>query len=686
MPRKYLEGLNEQQLEAVTHTGGPLLVEAGPGSGKTRALTSRIARLTDDGIPPDGVLAIAFTNKAADEMRNRLSGLLTRRDAEAVWCSTFHSACAKILRSDIEMLGRARRFEIIDAGAGTRTLREVIKDLGYDQHRYPPAAMRAAISAAKNNNRTAEQAAEAAEAAAAAADPKADRARVVAQVYSQYQTRLIRAGCVDFDDLLMLTLQILKEHPDAQKRWQDRFAHVLIDEYQDTNLVQNDIAVRLTAVSHALTAVGDSDQGIYSFRGADTRNILDLSGHFPDLRIVRLERNYRSSGNIVAASGSVISHNTRRHPKALWTALKAGPVLGRINAADENDEAERIAASLTERFTQAAAGWDDMAVLYRVNAQSRPLERALSDHGVPFRVLSGVSFYERREVKDALAYLRVIESPADDESLLRAVRSPSRAVGPKTISQIDTHARRCAMTTLEALRDHRNISLWHKAADGIREFLATYDAAVVCTTPAEALVEVIERSGMRALLRAEDTPESLDRLANLTELTGAAAQHQTIQEFLNEADRVAAAAKDTERAEPTVKLVTLHSSKGLEFSDVYIAGFEEGLLPLRLSEEVRAELEEERRLVYVGMTRAKNLLTLSCARSRSLYNETSARAPSRFLAEIPADLVEPSAAAASGLNDSSSLPTSETHPTRPHDPHRRTADPAWRPVPPSRLG
>ena len=661
MVETYLDGLNEQQLEAVTYTSGPLLVEAGPGSGKTRVLTSRVAHLVATGTPPEAILAIAFTNKAANEMRSRLLRLLPHRSKE-IWCSTFHSACSKILRSDMPLLGRPARFEILDAAACTRLLREVVKDLGYDQHLYTPAAMRSAISAAKNNNRTPEAAAAAAAEVSAGGDPKGDRAQTVARIYAQYQIRLIRSGCVDFDDLLMLTLQLLTEHPDALRRWQDRFSHVLIDEYQDTNLVQNSIALALTDTSRALTAVGDSDQGIYSFRGADTRNILELSRHFPDLRVVRLERNYRSSAKIVDACTAMIAHNTKRNPKALWTAREPGAALTHIEATDETNEAEIVAASVTERRATAAASWDDMAVLYRVNAQSRPLELALSQQDVPFTVLGGVSFYERREVKDALAYLRIIDNPDDDESLLRALRSPSRAIGPKTISQIDAHARSRCLSTFEALHEHRNIKLWFKAADGIREFLATYAAAAAHTVPAEALREVVERSGMRALLQAEDTPESLDRLANLTELIGAASQHLTIADFLHEADEVAAAAVRSEDKEPTVKLVTLHSSKGLEFSDVYIVGCEEGLMPLRFSEEIRADVEEERRLAYVGMTRAKNRLTLSSVKTRSLYNETTSRTPSRFLSEVPSALIETTRP---NLNDATSIPAPQHQPASP---------------------
>ena len=643
MDATYLAGLNEPQIEAVTHSGGPLLVEAGPGSGKTRVLACRVARLIDTGMPAGRILAITFTNKAANEMRSRIEHLLSGRAAAMVGASTFHSACVKVLRSDIALVRPHQDFKIIDTGQVTKMLRSVIQDLGYDAETNPPAKVRARISAAKNRYRSPEQIEQAGLEADACGDPNAGDIILSAEVYAEYDQRLIRAGCVDFDDLLMLTLRVFKEHPDALNRWRGRYEHLLVDEYQDTNLVQNEIALLLTARHRQLTAVGDSDQGIYAFRGADTRNILQLQDHFEDLRIVHLGRNYRSTANIVAAASAVVAHNQDRRDKRLWTSRPAGPAIQRYTAADETDEAAWVVASIAARRQQREADWGDTAILYRVNAQSRPLEHCLAAAGVPYRMLSGPSFYERKEIADALAYLRAIADPDDGTSVRRALRNPSRYVGAKTIAQIEDYARNGGLSILQALREHRNLRLWHKAAQGISEFLATLAAAAAANDPYGALGAIIERSGMRKRLIAEGTDEALDRLANLTELQGAARGHDTLEEFLAEIARVVASADSDADTDDAVSLSTLHSAKGLEFQDVYIVGLEEGLLPHRLAASSRTHIEEERRLAYVGMTRAMDRLAVSCATVRRLYDDQASNLPSRFLAEIPEHLLAPPA-------------------------------------------
>ena len=638
MTATYLQGLNKPQTEAVLYDDGPLLVEAGPGSGKTRMLTCRIARLIDTGISPRRILAITFTNKAAEEMHSRLEQLLPGQAASRVSASTFHSACVKVLRSDIGLVRPHDTFDIIDASDTTRLLRSVIEDIGGDPEKYPPTRAKALISAAKNSNRVPGDLEREAKVRRSENRTLADEMEFCAAVYREYERRMVKNAHVDFDDLLVLTLRLLANHSEALDKWRDRYDHLLVDEYQDTNLVQNEIAILLTAKNRQITAVGDSDQGIYSFRGADTRNILQLQDHFEGLRVVHLGRNYRSTGNIVEAASAVIANNNARRDKRLWTKRPQGEPVVLFDAADEEDEAEWVVDGIIARERSGETEWPDTAVLFRVNAQSRPLEHSLSEANVPYKLVSGPSFYERREVVDALSYLRVALDPTDTDSVRRALRSPSRGVGAKTMAKIEGHARTNGLTLMGALRQHRRIRLWSVAAKGVAEFVETIEAVSCASSPEKALHEATERSGIRARLRAEGTDEALDRLANLDELIGAAAEHDSVDEFLAEVAEVVASGDRGSRG-PAVTLSTLHSAKGLEFKDVYMVGVEEGLLPHRHSMGDSAKVEEERRLAYVGMTRAMDRLALSCAQSRRLYNNEAENPPSRFLGEVPSHLL-----------------------------------------------
>ena len=639
MTLPYLRGLDEQQLEAVEYDDGPLLVEAGPGSGKTRVLTCRVARLIDDGIAAHRVLAITFTNKAATEVCSRLERLLPGDASSAVNASTFHSACVRMLRADIGLVRPHEAFDIVDSAKATTLLRSVLDDLRYDTDEFPPNRAKALISYAKNRNLTPDDVKR-----VATSDEDAD-GRLKAlyrhiKMYREYERRLVESEGVDFDDLLMLTLRLLLEHPRALSRWRARWDHLLVDEYQDTNLVQNNIAILLSSESREITVVGDSDQGIYAFRGADIRNILQLEDHFDDLRIVNLERNYRSTSNIVEAASSVVSNNRGRRDKRLWTRRPSGALLKCLAVDNERAEADQVAEEIIDRHSggRAAVGWGDVAVLFRVNAQSRPLEHSFSEAKSPYRLASGPSFYERREVADAVAYLRAIVDPTDTDSVKRALRSPMRGVGRKTLATIEAYARGNGLNLMSALLEHRQMGLWRVATRGISEFLGTLDAASAATTPGLSVQEIVSRSGMQRRLVAEGTDEALDRLSNLRELEGSARGHTSIQEFLDEIDAVMASGGDDDDR-PAVTLSTLHGAKGLEFKHVYIVGMEEGLLPHRLSVDDPEQVEEERRLAYVGMTRAMDHLVLTRAESRCLSGDEAENTPSRFIAEIPSHLL-----------------------------------------------
>jgi DNA helicase-2/ATP-dependent DNA helicase PcrA len=625
-----LEGLNPAQYDAVIHKGGPLLIVAGAGSGKTRVLTHRIAHLIDEeGLSPFEVLAITFTNKAAGEMKERV-GRLVGPVAQKMWVSTFHSACVRILRRDADRIGFPSRFSIYDQADAVRLCGYVIRDQRLDSKRFPPRSIQATISALKNDNVTA------ADYAARASQIFEKR---IADIFVEYQRRLAAAGAMDFDDLLQRTVELLRDNDDVLARWRGRFGHVLVDEFQDTNRVQNELVILLGKEHRQVTAVGDQDQSIFAFRGADMRNIAEFEEAFPDTTIIVLEQNYRSTQNILDAANAVIAKNVARKPKDLWTDQGAGPQIVRYHADDEADEAQYVANSLARLHDDEQMRWSDMAVFYRTNAQSRVLEEFLVRVGIPYKVIGGTRFYDRREIKDAMAYLKAIVNPVDEVAVKRVLNVPKRGVGDSSMAKIDAFASAHGLTFVDALRRHGDAGVTGRAPAGIDRFLELLDSVAALDTDAATIIEEsLERSGYLDDLRAEASIESEGRLENLSELIGMAREYESIDEFLEQVSLVADT-DDLDDEDSTVTLMTLHSAKGLEYPVVFLIGMEDGVFPHIRSLGEPDELEEERRLAYVGITRAMSQLTLTSAWSRMLHGSTQYNPPSRFLSEIPSELV-----------------------------------------------
>ncbi|MEY2447315.1 MAG: ATP-dependent helicase UvrD/PcrA [Acidimicrobiaceae bacterium] len=627
-----LHSLNPVQREAVTHHDGPLLVVAGAGSGKTRVLTHRIAHLIQDhGISPFEILAITFTNKAAAEMKTRV-GALVGPVAEKMWVSTFHSACVRILRRDAAKLEYPSSFTIYDQADAVRLTSYVIRDLGLDPKKFPPRSVHAAISMAKNDN--------------VAAGAFRERAgaifeRKIADVYVEYQQRLLKAGAMDFDDLLMITARLFREHPDVLDHYRRRFKHVLVDEYQDTNKVQNELVIQLAGEHRNICVVGDSDQSVYRFRGADIRNILEFEEAFPDTTVIVLEQNYRSTQTILDAANAVIANNFGRKPKELWTESGAGQAIVRYHADDETDESQWVAHEIS-RLHDEGERWGDAAVFYRTNAMSRVIEDQLMRLGIPYKVVGGTRFYDRREVKDALAYMRSVVNPLDEVSLKRVINMPKRGVGDSTIGKLDAWAAAHGVAFVEALRRADDAGVKGPAVKGIAEFLELLDELneTLVEGPGRLLELILERTGYVAELQAEHSIESEGRLENLAELVGVARDFEEVNEFLEQVSLIADTDDLPEGADDTsVVLMTLHAAKGLEFPSVFLVGMEDGVFPHLRSLGEPAELEEERRLAYVGITRARERLYLTNTWSRMLYGSTQYNPPSRFLDEIPAELL-----------------------------------------------
>ena len=631
-----LDGLNPDQLDAVVHRGGPLLVVAGAGSGKTRVLTHRIAHLIDEGVHPMQILAITFTNKAAGEMRERVAALVGPV-AMKMWVSTFHAACVRILRANGDRLGYPRTFSIYDQSDAQRLTGYVIRDLGLDAKRFTPRGVHGIVSLWKNELVTPD------EAAAKAGDIFQ---RKHAEVYREYQLRLHRAGAMDFDDLLMKTIELFREHPDVLQSYQDRFKHVLIDEYQDTNVAQNELAVLLAKQSGEITCVGDSDQSIYAFRGADVRNINQLEDSFEDLTTIVLDQNYRSTQVILDAANAVIAHNGSRVPKRLWSELGSGDRIVRYHADDEHDEGQWVARSIHTLHEHDGQRWRDVAVFYRTNAQSRVLEESMMRLGIPYKVVGGTRFYDRREIKDAMAYLRAVVNPADEVSVKRVLNVPKRGVGDTSVAKLDALAASAGISFTEAMRNAKAAGLTGPAVRGVEVFLRLLDDLTAMVgdagehgaSPADVIQNALEISGYLGELEAEGSVESAGRIENLGELVGSAREFTRIDEFMEQVSLVA----DTDDLDDDdrVMMMTLHAAKGLEFPNVFLLGLEEGVFPHTRALTEPKELEEERRLAYVGITRAQRKLHLTHAWSRSLFGNTQYNPPSRFLDEIPAELVD----------------------------------------------
>jgi len=640
----FLAGLNPQQCEAVAHVEGPLLLLAGAGSGKTRVITHRIAHLIDHHrIPPPAILAVTFTNKAADEMRQRVNKLLglTSPSQLAAVC-TFHAFCVRLLRRDGDALaeirnGFTRQFTIYDDDDQLALIKSIYKQLGLDEKFMPYRAALSRISHGKNHRQLPQEWYQ------SATDPQMLR---LAKIYELYEERLRQANALDFDDLLLECVRLLRHDDALRQLYNRRYEFVMIDEYQDTNRSQYELMRLLTEMRHNICVVGDEDQSIYGWRGADIRNILDFQRDFPDAKVIRLEQNYRSTKNILDAASAVVANNKQRMGKWLWTNSGAGAKIGYYEAPDGENEALFIADTI-ERLLADNPG-ERIAVLYRTNFQSRQIEEALRRYGRKYSIVGGFSFYQRAEVKDLLAYLKVALSPQDSLSLLRIINTPARGIGKGTIEQIERYA-------LE-----HSLSLWHalprileekilpvRAESAIRSFLNLIEELreSVRTKPLhETLREILEKTGYETMLKSETTPDAESRLGNLNELVNAAAEAaergETASEFLDHAALVSDADAVDEQA--SVSLLTIHNAKGLEFPTVFLAGMEEGLFPHSRSFASEAAMEEERRLCYVGMTRAEKRLYVTWARFRRRFgsNLPEPCLPSRFLNEIPSNLRE----------------------------------------------
>jgi DNA helicase-2/ATP-dependent DNA helicase PcrA len=648
------DDLNPVQREAVAATDGPVLVVAGAGSGKTRVLTYRIAHLIRDlRVPPPAILAITFTNKAAGEMKERV-GRLVGGAVNSMWVSTFHSACVRILRREAHRLGYRSGFSIYDESDSVRLITQCIKDLDLDTKRFPPRNLKAAISNAKN---------ELIDYETFASSDSGFYHEQVADVYRLYQQRLLQASAMDFDDLLMITVELFGAIPEVLSQYQERFRYVLVDEYQDTNKAQYTLVRQLTAVHRNLCVVGDSDQSIYRWRGADVRNILDFEKDFPDARVVVLEQNYRSTSTILDAANSVIANNPRRQSKRLWSDKGAGEKIVRFEGEDEHDEAGFVADQV-DVLIEEGYNPSDLAVFYRTNAQSRVLEDVFMRRGIGYRVVGNVKFYDRKEVKDALAYLRAVVNPDDQVAVKRIINEPKRGIGDTTVGHIDRFAESQRLSFSAALRRSQEIpQLNGGAIRRLEEFGAVLDGLVASAHRGveEAVRAVIEDTGYAAALESERTIEALGRIENLRELQSVAAEFESTGEgsviggeawddidnlrrlelFLEQAALVNDADEIDEGA-GAVTLMTLHTAKGLEYPVVFVVGMEDGVFPHMRSLGEPAEMEEERRLAYVGITRAQERLYLTSAWSRTLWGATNYNPSSRFLKEIPSELVEAS--------------------------------------------
>jgi len=634
-PEQYLADLNPTQREAVLTTEGPLLVIAGAGSGKTRVLTYRVAHLINAvGAKPNEILAITFTNKAAGEMKERLQRLLGRA-GQGLWILTFHAACGRILRREAQRLGYRSNFTIYDQADQVRLVKQCLEELERDPKRFTPRGIHNQISHAKNRLISPDEYAN---------QVQSFYDQTVADVYQLYQRRMFASNAVDFDDLLMLTVDVLERFPDVRAKWQKAFRYILVDEYQDTNHAQYRLLQLLAEKHQNLMAVGDPDQSIYSFRSADINNILDFERDFPGTRTVSLEQNYRSTNLILEAANKVISNNRERKPKELWSELGDGEPVRVLEVEDEHAEARFVAAGIAALVEEGFSG-DEVAIFYRTNAQSRVLEDVLVRQGVAYQVIGGPRFYERAEIKDAIAYLQVIDNPYDAVSLQRIANRPRRGIGDSSLARLQTWADAQGRSLWEATEFAEEAGVGAaplRAVQGFRTLMQSLQSGALELPVSELLERTFERSGYLEALEAERTIEALGRLENLQELVGVAREYQEREEepslshFLQEISLYSD--QDAIRGEESlVTLMTLHNAKGLEFRAVYLIGMEEGIFPHSRSIEEQG-IEEERRLAYVGMTRARQQLTLTHASSRSLWGSRGYNLPSRFLDELPSSV------------------------------------------------
>lgn len=635
--------LNPRQLEAVTHTEGPLLILAGAGSGKTRVITYRIAYLIrEKGVRPGNIMAVTFTNKAAAEMRERVTKLLGGLSG-SLWVSTFHSACVRILRKDIDRLGYSKDFVIYDSADSKALIKSIIKQMDINEQMYNPAAITGRISSLKNALISPE--AYAAEAQTFGMEAK------TAQVYTRYQETLKRNNAVDFDDLMMLTVRLFRKEEDILSRYQEQVRYLMVDEYQDTNHAQYSLVRLLAGERRNICVVGDDDQSIYRFRGADIRNILDFEKDYPDVKEIKLEQNYRSTKLILKAAGAVVDKNLGRKKKTLWTENIAGEKIVYYRAESEEDEAHYACRAVLAMTQKGERKLGDVAFLYRTNAQSRVLEEALGRTGLPYRVVGGLRFYDRKEVKDILAYLKLIANPDDGVSLKRIINTPPRGIGETTVGKIDEYSQSSRTPLYQAAKEMiaRNL-LPSGTLKKIAGFISTIDPIIALARSPEAsateiIKQVFDASGYGMALQQEGTDEAGARLENIRELLSAAEDYEdetedkSLSGFLDKVALVADVDSLTDEG-GAITLMTLHSVKGLEFPVVFISGMEEGIFPHSRALTSDVELEEERRLCYVGITRARERLYLTNAKRRRLYGAEQWNAPSRFLYDIPDEVLD----------------------------------------------
>ena len=635
-----LVGLNQEQREAVQHTEGPLLILAGAGSGKTKVLTVRVAYLLAQGVSPFEILAITFTNKAAKEMKERVANIVGSV-AEKIWLSTFHSFCAKLLRFEINgYLGYNSNFTIYDTSDSQVVIKAALKALNLDDKYYPVNAMLSAISGAKNR-------------LLFAADFRKEAQNFydqkVADVYEYYERELRKNNAVDFDDLLLIAVKLLITHQDIQDKYANRFKYIMIDEYQDTNHAQYTLARLLASKWKNICVVGDADQSIYAWRGADIQNILDFEKDYPSAKSIKLERNYRSTKVILDAANAVIDNNTGRPDKNLWTDRVEGAKIQHFTAQSEHEEAAFIGDTISKKHEIHDIPWGDMAILYRTNAQSRVLEEALIKRAIPYTMVGGTKFYDRKEIKDVLAYLRVLFNPFDDLALLRIINVPKRAIGPTTVAKLQEYARNNGTSLFMTLTQlHLIPTIKGKTKEKLEAFgmlIFSLVAEMEDKNVLDLFEAILDQTHYLELLEASTDPQDQARVENIGELLSVAKDfvdanpQGTVEEFLEQVALVNDV-DNYEENESKVTLMTLHAAKGLEFPIVFLGGLEEGMFPHSRTLMNEEEIEEERRLAYVGITRAERELYISNATTRTVFGKTSGHLPSRFIEEIPAELVD----------------------------------------------
>lgn len=644
-----LNGMNPRQKEAVLHTDGPLLLMAGAGSGKTRVLTHRIAYLIEEKeVNPWNILAITFTNKAAKEMKERVNAILAS-GGEDVWVSTFHSMCVRILRRDVDFIGYNRNFTIIDSSEQLTLMKRILKELNIDPKKYDPRSILGTISQAKNSLQTPQDFAKM---------QGSYYEEIAAKCYAAYQKELQYNQCMDFDDLIMNTIRLFEEHPDSLTYYQNKFHYIHVDEYQDTNHAQYTLVNLLAGRFRNLCVVGDADQSIYGWRGADMQNILDFEKDYPDAAVILLEQNYRSTKNILSAANQVIENNSNRKPKNLWTENKEGNKITYYRADNERDETRFIVDRMQEEIRSNHRNYGDFSILYRTNAQSRVMEETLLKANIPYKMVGGHKFYDRKEIKDILAYLNVLANPQDSISFERIVNSPKRGIGPGSIEKLRSFASLHEWPLLEAAQNVDLANIGGKAGQQLGAFgemIQEVTQMIPYLTVTELTKEVLDRSGYLEDLKIQNTLEAQARIENLEEFLTVTQEFDKQFEQQNEEDADAPEEKLTvflndlalvsdidnlEEDASQVTLMTLHAAKGLEFPVVFLIGLEEGVFPLSRALMEESELEEERRLAYVGITRAEEALYLTNAFSRTLYGRTQYNRPSRFVEEIDQELLE----------------------------------------------